>query len=195
MANMFRTPDASRFVDGFVSGDTIDVVNWPSPPSSTAFSTIPADTVLVMPFMVGYILRYNALNFISTGNANITWGLYSYSPSDRFGDLLNSTGEVTISGTSITQVVSFNTISTLYPGRTYAIAVNSSASWTMLVLAGNGAGCSRILGGEYSGGNYQNYTHLRDFLTYNAQLPASLSDLSIVKSNAIWPPNPLFRVD
>lgn len=190
MADLYRAPFSSRFLEYPAPGDLIDVVNWPSVPSSTSFSGLPANTLLVMPFMAGYILDYDAINYISNGTANITWGLYSYDPYTRAGDLLAATGEVSVSGGTTTQITSIPA-GRLYPGRTYAVALNSSAFWNMIVLTGNGAGCSRILGGDYSGGNFQNFTHLRTTLTYNATLPATLP--SLTKSNAIWPPNPLFR--
>lgn len=188
MANIFLTPNRSRFLQFPSAGDYIDVVSWPAAPSSTAFSSIPADTLLVMPFMAGYLLDFDALNYITTGTANINWGLYTYNPFNRAGSLLATTGQVAISGSTITRVTTLP-IARIFPGRTYALALNSSASWTMLVLSGNGAGCSKILGGEYVGGNFQNYTHLRTSLTYSATMPATLP--SLTKSNAIWPPNPL----
>jgi hypothetical protein len=191
MADLYRVPNVARLFDYPASGDMIDVVNWPSMPSSTTFSGMPANTLIVVPFMAGYLLDYDTINYISNGTANITWGVYSYEPYTRSGELLAETGEIVVSGGTTTQNTSI-TQSTIYPGRAYALALNSSAFWNMLVLSGNGAGASRILGGDYSGGNYQNYTHLRTNLTYNATLPPTLP-AGLAKSNAIWPPNPLFQ--
>jgi hypothetical protein len=190
MADLYENSKADRFIEYPAPGDLIDVVNWPSCPSSTTFSGLPGNTLLVMPFMTGYILDYDAINYISNGTADITWGIYSYNTLQRTGTLLSATGQVSVTGGTTTQVTAIPP-GRLHPGRTYAIALNSSAFWNMICLSGNGAGCSRILGGDYSGGNFQNFTHLRTTLTYSATLPPTLPALT--KSNAIWPPNPLLR--
>jgi hypothetical protein len=190
MANLYRVPNVARLFDYPASGDMIDVVNWPSMPSATTFSGMPANTLIVVPFMAGYLLDYDTLNYITSGTANITWGVYSYEPYTRAGSLLAETGEIAISGGTTTQTTSI-TQGSIYPGRAYALALNSSASWNMLVLSGNGTGASRILGGEYTGGGYLNFTHLRTNLTYNAALPSTLPP-GLTKSNLIWPPNPFF---
>lgn len=189
MADMFFTPSASSFVSGFTSGDTVDVVNWPASPFSSTFSGIPENTLLVMPFMTGYTMTYDALVFTHSGATNVTWGLYSYEPLNRTGTLLNATGQILLA--SGVQVVMFDEPGILYPGRTYAIAVNSASFWNMLVFFGSGAGCSRVIGLGFGGGTYQYLTHLRASLAYDPVLPTNLP--ATTKSPDIWPPNPLFR--
>jgi hypothetical protein len=104
--------------------------------------------------------------------------------------LLNTTNSVQILGTGITDLTF--TPGTIYPGRTYAVAVNSSTPWNMDVFSGNGASSSRILGFDWVVPNTQRiWSHLRTSLTYNAALPPTLP-ATLVKSNQIWPPNPLF---
>lgn len=190
MADLYTPPKSDRFIESPAPGDLFDVVNWPGCPSSSVFSGIPQDTLLVMPFMSGYVLDYDAINYIANGTASITWGLYAYDSYTQSGELLSATGEVSLPGGTATQITPI-TPGRINPGRTYAVAVNSSTFWSMICLSGNGTGSSRILGGEFTGGGYLNYTHLRTTLLYNATLPATLP--SLTKSNAIWPPNPLFR--
>jgi hypothetical protein len=190
MANLYRPPNGSRVISSFAPGDLIDVVNWPSGPVSTLSVVIPADTLLVMPFLSDYVLNYEFMRISHNGNTFFTWGLYSYEPSNRSGSLLSTTTSTQIFGASITDVPL--SPGTIYPGRTYALAVNSSAAWNMDVFSGNGAGSSRIIGLDWVGSNSQRiWTHLRTSLAYTAALPAALP-ATLVKSGATWPPNPLF---
>jgi hypothetical protein len=190
MANLYTPPNGSRVISSFAPGDRIDVVNWPSVPVSIVPAIIPADTLLVMPFFSDYVLNYDSVRFSHDGTTVLTWGLYSYNPSNRSGSLLNTTNSVQVFGTDISDMTF--TPGTIYPGRTYAVAVNSSTAWTMSVFSGNGASSSRILGFDWLVPNTQRiWSHLRTPLTYNADLPATLP-ATLVKSNQIWPPNPLF---
>jgi hypothetical protein len=192
MASLYTPPNGARVLSSFAPGDRIDIVNWPSVPVNVIVSLIPANTMLVMPFFSDYVLRYDSIRVSYSGTAQATWGLYSYEPSNRSGSLLNATGASSLSGTDVTSDINFPQ-GILYPGRVYALAVNSSADWNMNVFFGNGASSSRILGFDWVGNNPILNTHLRAPLTYNATLPASLPSSSLDKSNLIWPPNPLFR--
>jgi hypothetical protein len=190
MANLYRPPNGSRVLSYPAPGDRIDVVNWPSVPVDIATSLIEGNTLLVMPFFSDYVLNYDSLRIRHNGTANVTWGIYSYEPSNRSGSLLNSTGSFPLNGNNTSDINLPQ--GTIYPGRTYAVAVNSSADWNMEVYSGNGASSSRILGFDWIGGNQRIWSHLRTSLTYTATLPATLP-ATLVKSNVIWPPNPLFN--
>jgi hypothetical protein len=190
MANLYTPPNGARVLSSFAPGDLIDVVNWPSVPVSVTTSLIEANTLLVMPFYSDYLLNYDAIRIAYIGTADVTWGIYSYEPSNRSGALLNATGAYSLPGATVADV-SF-TPGTIYPGRTYAVAVNSSVDWTMYVFSGSGASSSRILGFDWVGNSPRIWAHLRTSLAYNATLPSTLP-ATLFKSNLIWPPNPLFR--
>jgi hypothetical protein len=190
MANLYTPPNGARVLSYPAPGDFVDVVNWPAAPSSVFTFAVPADTLLVMPFYSDYVLNYDSIRISHDGTSDLTWGLYSYQPSNRSGSLLNATGGYSIAGNTSTDR-SFSTPGTIYPGRTYAVALNSSASWTMNVYFAGGNGCSRILGVNWVGPNTQVWTHLRTSLSYNATLPTTLPG-TLAKNNALAPPNPLF---
>jgi hypothetical protein len=190
MANLYTPPNGARVISSFASGDFVDVVNWPAAPSSVTTFAVPADTLLVMPFYSDYVLNYNSIRISYNGTANVTWGLYSYQPSNRSGSLLNATGGFSLNGNTSTDI-NFSVPGTIYPGRTYAVALNSSTSWTMNVYFAGGNGCSRILGVNWVGVNTQVWTHLRQSLAYNATLPPTLP-ATLARNNALAPPNPFF---
>jgi hypothetical protein len=190
MANLYTPPIGARVISAFAPGDFIDIVNWPSPAITIQPTVIPANTLLVVPFFSGYVLNYDLIRFSYNGSADVTWGLYSYQPSDRSGALLNATGGFTINGTTNADIPF--PPGTIYPGRTYAVAVNSSANWSMDVYSGNGAGSTRILGFDWVGNSHRLWTHLRTPLAYNATLPSTLP-APLTKDNTAWPPNPFFR--
>lgn len=191
MANLYTPPNGARVLSSFAPGDLVDVVNWPAAPSSVFTFAVPADTLLVMPFYSDYVLNYDLIRISHNGTADVTWGLYSYEPSNRSGSLLNETGGYSISGNTSTDR-SFSNPGTIYPGRAYAMVLNSSASWTMNVYFAGGNGCSRILGVNWVGPNTQVWTHLRTALTYNATLPPTLP-APLARDNALAPPNPFLR--
>jgi hypothetical protein len=191
MANLYTPPIGARVISSFAPGDLIDVVNRPSGAVSIQTFTLDPDTLYVMPFYSDYVLNYDALNISYNANANVTWGLYSYEPSSRSGSLVSATGGVTLNGTT-SSVLNLTPASTIYSGRTYAVAVNSSTNWTMDVFFSGGAGCSRILGLDWVGVSPRVWTHLRGSLAYNATLPATLPS-GLVKNNSLSPPTPLIR--
>jgi hypothetical protein len=191
MANLYTPPNGARVISSFAPGDYVDVVNWPAAPSSVFTFSPDADTLLVMPFYSDYVLNYDSIRVSHNGTTDVTWGLYSYEPSNRSGSLLNATGGYSLNGNTSTDR-SFASPGTIYPGRTYAVALNSSASWTMNVYFAGGNGCSRILGVDWTGVNTTVWTHLRASLAYNATLPPTLP-AALVKNNALAPPNPFFN--
>jgi hypothetical protein len=190
MANLYTPPNGARVLSSFAPGDRIDVVSWPSVPVNVISSLIPADTLLVMPFFSDYVLNYDSIRISYTSSTQVTWGIYSYEPSNRSGTLLNATGAYTLPAANSTDI-NFPP-GRFYPGKVYAVAVNSLADWNMNVFFGNGASSSRILGFDWVGSAPILQTHLRVPLPYNAVLPTTLP-APLTKSNLIWPPNPLFR--
>jgi hypothetical protein len=190
MANLYTPPNGARVISSFAPGDFVDVVNWPAAPSSVTTFSLDSDTLYVMPFYSDYVLNYDSIRISYNATANVSWGLYSYQPSNRSGSLLNATGGFSLNGNTSTDL-NFATPGTIYPGRTYAVAVNSSASWTMNVYFAGGNGCSRILGVNWVGVNTQVWTHLRASLAYNATLPTTLPG-TLARNNALAPPNPFF---
>jgi hypothetical protein len=190
MANLYTPPNGARTISSFSTGDFIDVVNRPSGAVSIQVAAIDADTLYVLPFYSDYVLNYDSIRISHNGTADVTWGLYSYQPSNRSGSLLSATGGYTINGSTSTD--RSITPGTIYPGRTYAMVLNSSANWNMNVFFSGGAGCSRIIGVDWVGTSARVWTHLRDFLAYNATLPATLP-ATLAKNNTLFTPAPLLR--
>lgn len=187
--NIVRSPKV-KAINYFPTGTRIDVVSWPVATPATTTSVVPGGTLLVMPFLAQYVQVFDAFDFISLSAANIVLGIYTYDPITVSGTLIAQTAQISTPSGNSQQTPSITPIR-IYPG-TYALGVHTSTNWSTLVGAGNGAGCGKILGGGYSGGQYQNWAYLSMPLAYSSTMPSNLSP-SLSRSDSIFPPNPLMR--